>query len=499
MGPDGHVPHLTKFIYSLGQSGESVVGVGLGLLLIYYNQALGMPASLASIALGVAVVWDAFVDPSVGSWSDGLQSKRWGRRHLSMLSSIAPLGVCFFFLLWPPAGLGKYGLFVWLTVFSIATRTALSFFAVPFLSLGAELSQDYRERTRIVAVRLFIGMASVLLMLGVTWGYFFAKSPGVPDPQLVRGNYFWFALFGAATMVVLLVIATLGTMKTIPHLAGSAQKPKQFGSKRVFSDMLEALRSPSYRALFFGTLIFAIYSGTQTALSVHLQTFFWQLDPRGIRITQQSLPIGAMFGVLLSGQFTRIFDKKWTVIIGVVGASIFGSVPVLLRVMGLFPFHGDLLIWLLAAMGFLVAFLGIQAAVAVGSMMGDIADEHELRHGTRQEGIYFGAYSFSGKLTSGFSIVIAGMIIDLVGLKPDSIPGHVPAPVLAHFGLVYAGMALVQIVSTWVFLPYSLNSKRHAEVIAELQLRKTDASEANETASEPDPPLGLVPSPTGGD
>lgn len=483
MGPEGRVPLNTKVVYSLGQTGESVVGAGLGLLLIYYNQALGIPASLASLALGISVVWDAFVDPSVGSWSDGLQSKRWGRRHLSMLMSIAPIAVCYYFLMWPPEQMGDIATFVWLTVFAIATRTALSFFHVPFLSLGAEMSQDYQERTRIVAVRTFVGMASALLMIWVTWGYFFKSHPGEPAPQLVRGNYFDFAVAGAIAMAVLCLASTLGTMKTIPHLAGALQKPRKFSVKQVFQDLLEALRNDSFRALFLGTLIFTIYTGTQRAMSVHLQTFFWQLDTAGIKYIQTAFPIGGMIGVFFTGKISQILDKKWTVIWGCILSSLFGTLPVFLRTIGLFPFTGQELVWILVVLDFFVAFLGMQAGVVVGSMMGDIADEHEFKHGTRQEGIYFGASSLSGKMSSGLSVVIAGIFIDMIGLVPGSDPSAVPLGVLTSFGWTYSLVALIQIFSTWIFLPYSLNSARHAEIATELKRRRESGAAARASAA----------------
>lgn len=478
MTTEGRVPIVTKALYSLGQSGESIKNVGLGMVLVYYNQALDVRATVVSLALGIAVVWDAFMDPSVGSWSDGMQSRRWGRRHLSMLLAIGPLAVCYFFLLWPPAGLGTFSMFLWLTFFSVTSRTALSFFHVPFLSLGAELSQDYGERTRIVSIRTFVGIASSLLVVGVTWGYFFKGSHGVTAPQLVRANYFDFALFGAVTMAILLIISTLGTLHTIPRLAGSSQQGRKFGVKRVFLDLFEALRNSSYRALFVGTLIFSIYSGFRRSMGVHLQTFFWHLHPWGIRDIQQSLLVGGMVGVFFTPLFTRTFDKKWTVIIGVLGSAFLGIGPVLLRTLGVFPFEGRTLVWTLAALEFCTAFMGMQALVSVQSMMGDIADEHELRHGRRQEGIYFGSHSFSGKVTSGLSIVFAGLAIDLIGLKPGSNPATVPHHVLMNFGLVYSSAALLLIFSTWVFLPYSLGSKQHAEVIAALRERRAQAGGA---------------------
>ena len=51
------------------------------LLLLYYSQILGLPASWASLALGASLVIDAVSDPLVGSWSDNFRS-RFGRRRI---------------------------------------------------------------------------------------------------------------------------------------------------------------------------------------------------------------------------------------------------------------------------------------------------------------------------------------------------------------------------------------------------------------------------------
>ena len=47
---------------------------------MFYTQILGVPAGMVSVALMLALVLDAFLDPVVGYWSDNLRSK-WGRRH----------------------------------------------------------------------------------------------------------------------------------------------------------------------------------------------------------------------------------------------------------------------------------------------------------------------------------------------------------------------------------------------------------------------------------
>ncbi len=94
-----------------------------------------------------------------------------------MAAAILPLGLMFFGLFWPPEGLSQMQLFMWFTLFSVLVRTALTFFNVPYLSLGAELSQDYQERTQIVAVRIVIGAISILGITAIGWNFFFVGSP----------------------------------------------------------------------------------------------------------------------------------------------------------------------------------------------------------------------------------------------------------------------------------------------------------------------------------
>jgi len=469
---DGRVSWPVKLWYATGQTGQSVTDFGFGtLLFIYYNQVLGLSGSYTGLGVAIALFFDALVDPAVGSWSDGFQSK-WGRRHLFMAASIVPLGLLFFGLFWPPDGLTQWQMFLWFTTFSILVRMALTFFNVPYLSLGAELSQDYQERTQIVAVRIVAGALSILGITAIGWNFFFVSSAADPTPQLTRAPYFSYAIASSVVLMVLLAACVVFTTPAIPHLAGSRQQARAFGIRRVYDDLYEALHNDSFRALFVGTLIYFIYAGTQGALWMHLMTFYWQLDTKSIQWIQYAGIGGAIMGVPLAPLFTRWFDKKWTVIVGVAVGGACDNLPIMGKLAGLMPTDPTLLTYALVALSFIGSFVGVQASITVASMMGDVADEHELRHGTRQEGVYFGSYSFSSKCTGAFGNMIAGVTIDLIGLNPDSKPLEVPATVLTHFGAAYAVFVLLIIAAVWVFLPYSLDSKRHAHVLAELAKRR---------------------------
>jgi Na+/melibiose symporter-like transporter len=49
-------------------------------VLFYYNQIIGISATLTALALGIAALFDALSDPVAGYLSDRTRS-RWGRRH----------------------------------------------------------------------------------------------------------------------------------------------------------------------------------------------------------------------------------------------------------------------------------------------------------------------------------------------------------------------------------------------------------------------------------
>ena len=153
----------TKFAYGIGQLAEGLKNSALStFVLFYYNQVLGLSGTLAGTAILIALLFDAVSDPLAGSLSDNWRS-RWGRRHPFMYASALPLGIAFFFLFSPPEGLSEFSLFLWLTVTVVLTRGAMTLYHVPHIALGAELSEDYDERTQIVSYRYFLGFAGYLV------------------------------------------------------------------------------------------------------------------------------------------------------------------------------------------------------------------------------------------------------------------------------------------------------------------------------------------------
>lgn len=282
------VPLRIKLWYGAGQAGNAVSGFGFSLFLfLYYNQVLGLSGTYTGIGMAIALVFDAITDPVVGSWSDGFRS-RWGRRHPFMLLGAIPMSALFFGIFWPPAGLSEFSLFLWFTIMSILMRAAHTLFQVPYMSLGVELTQDYEERTSIAQYRYLIGPIASLMCIAIAWNFFFVSSEANLNPQLTREPYFAYALLSSFLMALFLVGTVFGTKEAIPHLAGADQKRREFDFFRVYRDLINALKSPSYRALFISTFVATIYLGAQGSLLLHLQTFFWKLNTKGIEWLQYS-------------------------------------------------------------------------------------------------------------------------------------------------------------------------------------------------------------------
>ena len=466
---DGKIPFNSKLSFGVGQFAEGLKNTAFGFfILFYYNQVLGVSGTLCGLAMGIALIFDAITDPLAGSLSDNWRS-RWGRRHPFMYASAIPLALAFYGLFSPPE-LSEWGLFAWLLCFAVLTRAAMTLYHVPHLALGAELTQDFEERTSIVAYRQAFGYLGGLTAAASAFAYFMADARG---GRLEIANYSPYAVLLGALMVVTIVISALGTQKEIPYLPQPTDPDGSGIASRLRREVGAAFTNLSFRWLFAGVLIVFVMVGVNTALDLYMNEFFWALNGSQILLLQIAAPLGLILGT----PFTRIIHKRWDkkpgVVFGTAGYALLQFVPVILRLSGAFPENGaGLLVPLLVGFKFCQGMIVQQALVSFGSMMADVVDEHELSSGRRQEGIFFGAVAFSGKGASGIGNMIAGIGLDIIGWQGGSVlAAHEIAPELLFrlgifYGPVVAGFA---VVSVWCYTHYHLDRARHREIVAELK------------------------------
>ena len=115
-------------------------------VLFYYSQVIGLRGDLLGVVLALILIADALIDPYAGTVSDRLRGAWLGRRHTPMVLAIVPFAVGFIAVFSPPSGLSQLGIAAWLTVAGLIARLGISFYTIPALAMGAELSRDPRER-----------------------------------------------------------------------------------------------------------------------------------------------------------------------------------------------------------------------------------------------------------------------------------------------------------------------------------------------------------------
>ena len=478
-------PPLTRGIkvsYGVGQAAEGIKNAAFNVFVFfYYTQVLGLPTVYTGIAIGIALAVDSITDPMIGSFSDNWQGSN-GRRHPFLYVSILPLGL-FFIGLYNPPELEEFALFLWLTVFSVGTRAMMTLYYVPHVSLGAELSEDFNERTEVVAYRYFFSYVGGILTYIIGFVVYF------PDTQFNVEAYTPFGLTLSLLMMASILITALGTKRRIPHLPASLINRERVAILGVlYNTLLEirsALTNRSFRWLFAGVLIVFAMVGVDNALNLHMNTYFWELQGGGNLFFFAATPVGALIGTSLATPLTRWFDKKPSVIIGTLCWALCQVIPVVLRLLGWFPENGtDELLYSLIVIKFIQGLGVVQALIAFNSMVADVVDEHELITGLRQEGIFFSSVSFSNKMTSGIGTVAAGFALALIDWPTGAAvqtAADIAPETIAWLGMIYgpivSGFALV---SAYCYSRYGLDRQRHAEIVGELAvLRERRAAAAD--------------------
>jgi len=469
-----------KLGFGVGAAAEAAVGIAFNTWnFLFYNNVLGLSGKLCGLAVAIALVLDAVSDPVVGSLSDRLHS-RLGRRHPFLYVSALPLALSFFLLYSPPEGLGQWALFAWFTFFAVCGRQALTLYNVPHLALGAELSDDYRERSVVMSYNSIFAVVGGAGTFSFGWMWFHSFAGG----STVRSSYPGLGLAVGAFAAVVILLSAHSTRSQIPRLKQPAADQPRFTLGQLLREIRECLRNPNYRVLLIGLMFLSATLGTRETLSSYVSLFFWELPEDKIAIFGAASPPAFVIAFFATVRLHDRFDKRATMIGGVVVTFVASALPVLLRLAGLMPPNGSAAL-IKALFGFVFLFYGAVAVmmISVLSALADIADEHDLQTGRRQEGVFFASRTFFGKVTSGFGHILAGFAIDLIGFPTGAKPGEVAADVVTKLGLIEGPLAsLPALVAVIWYARYRIDRARHKQIRAELDAR-TQAAVAPATAA----------------
>jgi len=483
------VPVRTKILFASGAIQEATVTAGGIVTVLFYNQVLGVSPALVGTAFLIASIMDAISDPLMGVLSDRFRS-RWGRRHPFMFISAFPIAIAFYCLYQPVDGLSENGYFIWLTVFLLMLRLGQTFYLIPHDALGAELTDDYTERSSIFG---YNSVAQAFLSTVFAVGLYVLIFPSTPEFEnglLNEARYLMLSLVGAPTIAFSVLLCAFGTMDQIPYLH-NVDISKKINVREYLRELGLLIRNPSYLSACSSLLTLYIGLGILGVVATYAYVYVFELSTEQLTIAGLVKIPGIVTALPMLALLSRWLDKKYILMLATATMSILISMPHILKMLGFFPANDSQ--FLLVAL-FLPLLLGYiifpVAAIIIDSQLVDVADEHELKTGKRAEGIIFSVRSFGIKATQGVGGFIAGFGLQFIGFPDNAEVGSL-APETLNGLLFMNGPAYLAIYILAIFFMsfYRITEERHAEILTVLEARRdaaSDPGEVNETGPTAD-------------
>ncbi len=467
----------TKLFYGIGSVAWGVKDNGFSaLLLLFYNQALGLDARLAGFAIAIALIFDAVVDPVIGYASDHTHT-RWGRRHPFMYGAALPVSLSYLLLFAPPAGLSQHALFLYLLVSAILVRGFIALYEVPSAALVAELTQGYDQRTSYLSFRYFFGWVGGLTMSVAAIGVLLRPGAGRVAGPLGAGQYNGLGLVAAVIMLASILLCAIGTHRCIPWLNRPAIREGRFSFGSGLRDVLAALSSRSALTILLAGMFYALATGLIWGLAPYFYTYFWALTPAQTSILLAGSFIAAGIALPLTPRLSRAFDKRRACIGITIAILCTTPVPLILSLTGHFPPIGSPnLIPLLFVTSTVSTTFVIMQGVLFDAMLADVIEENEVRTGQREEGVLFAASLFVRKCVSGLGVFSSAALLTIAGFPPHANPGTIPGETLTRLGEYYVvTIMLLNLLSMGCVILFRITREAHARNLAILAERRAQS------------------------
>lgn len=270
-----------KLAFGIGASGEAATNwIFNALTFFYYTQILGLSGTMTAAAVTIGIASDAITDPLMGSISDRWRSTL-GRRHPFMFAAPLPLVVTIYLIFNPPVEYAGWALFAWFAVFTVLMRVCSTLFAVPHLAMGAELSDDYIERSKIMSYNNIFTYVGVIIMHVVVWVFIF---PSYDDGRMTQVAYMPIVIFCSSLIMTCMLGSAFATRGQIAIMKKVPDDLPPFSFRQLLSEMYSAIQNRNYLFLLLGLFFLSLTIGTHETLGLYMYTFYWEFTDQQIAV-----------------------------------------------------------------------------------------------------------------------------------------------------------------------------------------------------------------------
>jgi glycoside/pentoside/hexuronide:cation symporter, GPH family len=428
-----------------------------------FNIFLGVAPGLISMALGIKIFADALSDAMFGWISDNTRT-RWGRRRPFMLVGgvLSGIGLPLMFAVGRGWTDTEYVIFI--VVSTCLYAPVMSCFAMPWNSLGAEMTPGYHERTRVMSIKNAIQKIPELAMFVAaqfTTLAVFNDANGKPD--ILYGAQVYTAILGGIMVVVSVLIFSLTRERYYESFVARSRQ------RVPFKDTLyRTLKNRPFR-LMLGTMLTYNMATAMVGLLGYYATVYYVCGGNVVEATKWNSLMGmaglvsGLVGITFAGWVARRWGKR-NALMTVLWLGIAAFV-------GDWFFYNPQRPWLQLFASGGVAFIGAGFWTIYGSAMADVIDHDELSSGQRREGSFAACGSWISKVGQALGSSASGWVLMFTGFDVKLPVQSEEAILLIRLclsGIPIAGL----LIALFIVSRYFLTEQRMDEIRTELEARR---------------------------
>jgi GPH family glycoside/pentoside/hexuronide:cation symporter len=463
------VPLSQKIAFGAGMLANQMFPASLGIFMVVLVQNLGFPGWMWGTVYFLPRVLDAITDPIMGFISDNTKSI-WGRRKQYILLGALVMGIAFS-VMWQLYGANSVTYnFTYFLFGSFAFYIGLTIFSVPYVAMGYEMSDDFHERTQIMAIAQWIGQWAWVI---APWFWVIMYDPSwFPSPEAAtRELAIWVGvIFALCAMIPAIFIPSKSTL----HEDYSPLTVNAIGDSlaQIVTGFKQAFASKPFRKLCIST--FFIFNAFNTVAGFVFFIVVWHLFKGNTGDAGYWTPLFGSVGALVTTFLVIPIVAAMSRKIGKKNAFMVSQTIALFGYASLwFLFVPDKPWMFLFSLPFHSFGIG-SLFVLMMSMTADVIDLDELNYGKRREGVFGAIYWYMVKF--GFAIAggLSGVILSVVGF--DGNAEVQPEGAVDGLRLFFSGLPMFgTIVALYLMHDYDIDEERANQIRAALEKRKKPA------------------------